>query len=193
MLTQIKRFAGDPFDIYVWATTTVPTWFLNASVGFNRTLVTGTGASPMLRRIVLANNNPASDLAWCDAAAAYKDDLGIRLGGLYSSYTVGFRPYGADFACASMGQDVAPFTAMKVARLTLAHHLGPGGSAAVTASWAGFFYIETDAGAWGCGSRWWGTLPLSAIGWMCQGRWTRTHMASGCLLQTRSPSTGRAL
>ena len=45
---------------------------------------------------------------------------------------IGFRPYGADFACASMGRDVAPFTAMKVARLTLAHRLNPGSSAGVT-------------------------------------------------------------
>ena len=131
LLTEIVRVAGDPFDIYVWAATTVPTWFLNASVGFDRTLGTGTGASPMLRRIVLANGDPASDLAWCDATAAYRDDLGIRLGGLYSDM-IGFRPYGADFACASMGRDVAPFTAMKVARLTLAHRLNPGSSAGVT-------------------------------------------------------------
>lgn len=125
------RVAGDPFDVYVWAATTVPTWFLNASVGFDRTLVTGTGASPMLRRIVLANGDPASDLAWCDATAAYRDDLGIRLGGLYSEM-FGFRPYGADFACASLARDVTPFTAMKVARLSLVHRLDPGATANIT-------------------------------------------------------------
>ncbi len=131
-LSQIVKVAGEPFDIYIWAATTVPTWFLNASVGFDTTLGTGTGAFPRFRRIVLANNDPGEDLAWVDALSAFPDDLGIRLGGLFSSLSFGLRPYGADFSCASMGRDVPAFRTMQVARLSLVHRLAPGATAPVT-------------------------------------------------------------
>ncbi|MGQ9806892.1 MAG: C1 family peptidase [Armatimonadota bacterium] len=130
-LSEVVCVAGDPFDIYVWASATVPVWFLNASVGFDRTPVPGTGAFPMDRRIVLANNDPGMDLQWGDISAAFIDDLGIRLGGLFSSLSLGFRPYGVDFACARMGGSLAPFSATKVARLTLVHRLEPGATAPV--------------------------------------------------------------
>ena len=129
-ISAIKCEAGEPFDIYVWAATTTPTWFIDAALGFDTATTSGPLALPVDRKILLATGNPALDIVWCDALSFYHNDICARLSGFYSS-TTGIRQYGADLASASMGNVVQSFTSMKLAKISLMHNMQPGDSTTI--------------------------------------------------------------
>lgn len=130
-LETVEVAAGEPFDVYVWMTTTSNTWFADAAVAFSTTSVEGVKAYPDDNTIELATGSPNSDLVWGDALSKYPLALSRTLGGFYKS-SGGVRPYGVDFACALMQGDVQPFVGLKMAKLSLWHRLEPGDAAQIS-------------------------------------------------------------
>jgi len=130
-LDVIEATQGEPFAVYVWASTTVPTWYMEAAVGFDTTDSEGPFATPNSWQLELASGDPAIDLQWGTPLSQYPIRLSKQLSGFFKS-AGGVRPYGADFACAKIDGYVAPYTRVNLGSLVLIHRMEPGETAVVS-------------------------------------------------------------
>jgi len=125
-LTHVERADGELLNVYVWLSTTVNTWFVEAAVGFDTAAQEGP-AAPLDGKLVLAHNSPAEDMVWFDAALTYDMMVARRLAGFYSPGQT-IRPYGAEVARARMSGYTPAMTAAKFVCVKLKSRLGPGES-----------------------------------------------------------------
>ncbi len=126
-ITVINAPNNQTFDVYVWMSSTVGTWYIDAAVGFDRANSAGAGTVPIDGKIVLASGVPGVDLVWGQALSLYPTDINRGLAGFYKS-TAGTRPYGADLACANMSGTTGPLTKVRVARVSLRSQLSSDGT-----------------------------------------------------------------
>lgn len=126
-ITVINAPDNKTFDVYVWMSSTITTWYAEAAVGFDRANSAGTTAVPIDGKIVLASGVSGADLSWGPALGLYPVEMNRGLAGFYKSGG-GTRPYGADFACANISGMTPPIAKVNIAKLSLRSHLTPDGS-----------------------------------------------------------------